>query len=149
MGGGAQKPLLFRSFPYERFPEVDSLHQGCTNLHSVGEGIIAEIHKVIPILIAVNPFGIIDPLDTVIKGMDLFSRKKKPHTNCLYSQVSIQSQEFLRPSEPCMLTSLLNRNTVLPTEYKISYNTSPNKFTEQLLYLSNTFCFKPPFTEYP
>lgn len=77
MGGGAQKPLLFRSFPYERFPEVDSLHQGCTNLHSVGEGIIAEIHKVIPILIAVNPFGIIDPLDTVIKGMDLFSRKKK------------------------------------------------------------------------
>lgn len=58
MGGGAQKPLLFRSFPYERFPEVDSLHQGCTNLHSVGEGIIAEIHKVIPILIAVNPFGI-------------------------------------------------------------------------------------------
>ena len=62
---------------------MDFLNQGCTNLHSVGEGIIAEIHKVIPIPIAVNPFGIIDPLDTVIKGMDLFSREKN-HTQIVY-----------------------------------------------------------------
>lgn len=63
---------------------MDFLSQGCTSFHSVGEEVIADIHKVIGIRVAVHLGGIIGPLENMIKSMDLSSRNKKNPSVCIH-----------------------------------------------------------------